>query len=463
VEKAGVPVINQKCIRWRKLDGRFLRQTAREAFDHLSPHLRLRRGDVLWNSTGTGTIGRAVVYDGHLGEATVDSHVTIVRPQRINSDFVCAYIETMRVQHLVMDANVGSTNQLELPRSFVENLLIPVPPPAEQLQIMMKIDELFTAIADGNSVLVRAHSEVETWRCALLRAAVIGQLTREWREQNSSETSGAKLIRSWRRAVSLLRGELDFNVSPESDGLPESWAWTAVGEAGELRLGRQRAPQHHAGRHMRPYLRVANVFEAKIDLTDVKSMNFTPDEFETYCLRPGDVLLNEGQSLELLGRPAIYRGEIDGCCFQNTLLRFRPNEGLLPEFALLVFRYYLRSGRFKREGRITTNLAHLSQTRCAAIEFPVPPTAEQAEIVKRVSFLEEEISEHFNQIENTAIELLRQSVLRAAFRGQLRAQKSTDIPSFTSLENTHAANNATIRSSSARKPTSHNASHRVFP
>ena len=61
-----------------------------------------------------------------------------------------------------------------------------------------------------------------------------------------------------------------------------------------------------------------------------KSMNFTPKEFETFALKAGDVLLNEGQTPDLLGRPAIYNGEIEGCCFQKTLLRFRSHMDTLP-------------------------------------------------------------------------------------------------------------------------------------
>ncbi len=65
---------------------------------------------------------------------------------------------------------------------------------------------------------------------------------------------------------------------------------------------------------MRPYLRVANVHEDRIESHDINHMNFTDAEFERFRLVEGDVLLNEGQRLELVGRPAIYRGEIPECC-----------------------------------------------------------------------------------------------------------------------------------------------------
>src|SRR4051812_13969060 len=91
--------------------------------------------------------------------------------------------------------------------------------------------------------------------------------------------------------------------------LPRGWSWAQVKEVGEVKLGRQRSPEHHSGPHMRPYLRVANVYEDRLCLSDVLSMNFTPDEYKSYRLEHGDILLNEGQSLEWVGRSAMYRGE----------------------------------------------------------------------------------------------------------------------------------------------------------
>jgi type I restriction enzyme, S subunit len=163
--------------------------------------------------------------------------------------------------------------------------------------------------------------------------------------------------------------------------LPTGWTWAKVRDVGQVKLGRQRSPEHHSGKHMRPYLRVANVYDARIDLSDVMEMNFTPEEYETFRLQPGDVLLNEGQSLEWVGRAAIYRGEPKGACFQNTLIRFRAGPRVLPEFALLVFRHYVYSQRFRQIARWTTNIAHLGSDRFAEVEFPVPPLRDQERIV----------------------------------------------------------------------------------
>ncbi len=154
-----------------------------------------------------------------------------------------------------------------------------------------------------------------------------------------------------------------------------------MAEAGKVDLGRQRHPDWHMGDHPRPYLRVANVFEDRLD-RDVMEMDFPPNVFKKFKLQPGDILLDEGQSPHLLGRPAMYRGQPKDIAFTNSLLRFRANPDVLPEWALLVFRHYMHSGRFTREVRITTNIADLSASRFKSIESPIPPLPEQQHIVE---------------------------------------------------------------------------------
>jgi type I restriction enzyme S subunit len=122
------------------------------------------------------------------------------------------------------------------------------------------------------------------------------------------------------------------------------WPLLKVGEAGRVQLGRQRAPQYQSGKHTRPYVRVANVYEDRLALSDVLSMDFDSEDFAAYRLEHGDILLNEGQSTELVGRTAMWRNEIPDCCFQNTLIRFQPNrKTTVPEFPLALFLPYAQS------------------------------------------------------------------------------------------------------------------------
>jgi len=166
--------------------------------------------------------------------------------------------------------------------------------------------------------------------------------------------------------------------------VPRNWRLTSVVEAGEVKLGRQRSPVHQRGRHMRPYLRVANVFDGYIDYSDVLEMNFTPLEQQTFSLKPGDILLNEGQSLELVGRCAVYEGAPGSFCFQNTLIRFRALGDTVPGYARYVFKYWLDTGRFARVARQTTSVAHLGADRLAEMVFPAPSRWEQERIAEQM-------------------------------------------------------------------------------
>jgi type I restriction enzyme S subunit len=336
---------------------------------------------------------------------------------------------------------------------------IEVPPALEQRRIVAKLDELLTLLDASVAALKRVQACLKRYRASVLKAAAGGKLTEAWRAEHPAVETGAALLQRIVRERRTFLGAAETAKLPTSHrrpramqlaagypmtadnsvGLPvppESWCLARVADLGDVQLGRQRSPEHHSGEWMRPYLRVANVFEDRIDTSDVKSMNFTPVEFETYQLRDGDVLLNEGQSLELVGRPAIYRDQVPGACFQNTLVRFRPYNGLTPEFALIVFRAYLWNGRFQRIARWTTNIAHLGASRFSQLEFPLPPVSEQAQIVIEVErCLSEALqTEQIIEMSLKRAQRLRQSVLKQAFGGKLVQQDPNDEPANVLLE-----------------------------
>ena len=171
------------------------------------------------------------------------------------------------------------------------------------------------------------------------------------------------------------------------DRFPENWKVMRAAAAGHCQLGQQRHPMFDAGDNVRPYLRVANVFDGNIDLSDVFSMHFPTNALGKFELQPGDILLNEGQSTELVGRSAIWRGEVAGMCFQKTLLRFRCGPLLVPEFAHAFFQHMLYTGQFARVAVQTTSIAHLTSVRFAELPLPVPPLAEQELLVERLAAL----------------------------------------------------------------------------
>jgi len=167
----------------------------------------------------------------------------------------------------------------------------------------------------------------------------------------------------------------------EIGSVPASWLVKPVGAMGEVRAGKALAANGPG--ELRPYLRTMNVFDGRIDVSDTLSMPMTESEFSLYKLEKNDVLLNEGQSIELVGRCSIYQGEFGSpCAIQNALIRFRAFAKTSPSFATHLFRYCQKIGVFSKVALQTTSVAHLGVSRFANLNLPWPESAEQEAIAE---------------------------------------------------------------------------------
>jgi len=185
--------------------------------------------------------------------------------------------------------------------------------------------------------------------------------------------------------LSTLHSPLSVGYKQTEVGvIPEDWEVSAVGEKGEVVTGKALAA--YAPGNQRPYLRTKNVFDGRIDIDDVLTMPMTDEQFAQFQLRIGDVLLNEGQSIELVGRCAIYQGEYPGpCAIQNALLRFRARAGVSKHFAAYLFRHCQHTGVFSRIALQTTSVAHLGGSRFERLRLPWPTEPEQRAIASALS------------------------------------------------------------------------------
>lgn len=161
--------------------------------------------------------------------------------------------------------------------------------------------------------------------------------------------------------------------------IPEEWEVCPVRQKGEVITGKALAV--NAPGLQRPYLRTKNVFDGRIDIYDVLTMPMTDEQFSHFLLRNGDVLLNEGQSIELVGRCAMYQDEYaEPCAIQNALLRFRARPGVSEKFASYLFRHCQHTGVFARIALQTTSVAHLGGSRFEKLRLAWPTEPEQRAI-----------------------------------------------------------------------------------
>jgi restriction endonuclease S subunit len=171
-----------------------------------------------------------------------------------------------------------------------------------------------------------------------------------------------------------------------------TWEVQRVADMGYVLAGK--ALSVNGAGSLRPYLRTKNVLDGRIDLEDVLEMPMNDTEFERFRIDLGDVLLNEGQSIELVGRCSTYRGELGApCAMQNQLLRFRARAGTSPLFAEHLFRYCQRSGVFASIATQTTSVAHLGSSRFSNLRLRWPSDeSEQTAIATALSDMDAEIA-----------------------------------------------------------------------
>ena len=198
------------------------------------------------------------------------------------------------------------------------------------------------------------------------------------------------------------------------------WKKVRLSEIAEVRLGRQRSPKRAVGPNMRSYMRAANVTWDGISLHDVKEMDFTPAEFETYALRRGDLLLSEASgSASEVGKPAVWNEEVPDCCFQNTLIRVRAPESLVPFLHLHFYKDAL-TGAFARAAR-GVGIHHLGARTLSGWAIHLPPLDEQQRIVETIYWYFRRL-DHLNAILERVQRNLRRyraSILKAAVEGRL--------------------------------------------
>jgi type I restriction enzyme, S subunit len=388
--------------------------------------------------------------------ATNQAVCGIFVPPLIDTHYLFYFLLSQRRN--LIDLGKGGA-QPNISQEIIRRIVIPIPPLAEQGRIASKIDELVTKLFVGIAELRKAQVQLKRYRQAVLKAAVTGELTRDWRASREKPDSASPLIvrsRDDRRSV-LKSGELarmQANAMPlnnlERDyieppaevadklwKLPEGWAWVTVGQIGEVTGGLTKNPRREKLSYKIPYLRVANVYAGQLDLMEVKTIGIEENEIERVLLAPGDLLVVEGNgSIDQIGRVALWDGKIALCAHQNHLIKVRFAEAKLGEYVLWWFLSNEGRNFITRVASSTSGLHTLNISKVASLPVPLPPLMEQQQIVSEIDrvFSITNASQQAIGLTSRQAERLRQSILKQAFEGKLIKQHSNDEPAELLLE-----------------------------
>ncbi len=167
--------------------------------------------------------------------------------------------------------------------------------------------------------------------------------------------------------------------------VPEEWDVVRLDSSAVVQTGVAKGKSVDDGVEL-PYLRVANVQDGFVDLTEMKSILVERSSVDRFRLREGDVLFTEGGDADKLGRGCVWRGQIDPCLHQNHVFAVRPDaQRLRPEFLALWAASSRGKAYFLDCAKQTTNLASINSTQLKALPVPLPSAEVQDEVISVIS------------------------------------------------------------------------------
>lgn len=392
----------------------------------------------------------------------------------ISSKFL-AYL--LHWQHFVNFANQQTSG--DRPRVDIEDISgfeLLLPPGSEQGRIVSKIDELFSQIDEGERALKRVQVLVERYRQSVLKAAVTGELTRDWREQHKGELeSGEALLQrilkarreAWEKAE--LEKMAAKGKTPENDAwkkkykepeppdttdlpeLPEGWVWASLPQLGEFGRGkskhRPRNDQKLYGGDY-PFLQTGTIRASKGRISTFDNTYNESGLAQSKLWPSGTVCITIAANIAASGVL-----EFDAC-FPDSVVGLIACKGVVPEY----IEFFIRTARDKLDRYApATAQKNINMEILEKLAIPLPSTLEQIEVfsktqdeLSKIGFIEKLLFS-----ESCRSQALRQSILKAAFSGQLIPQDPTDEPASVLLERIAAERAATPKSTRRRNAKAH--------
>lgn len=291
------------------------------------------------------------------GFGSTEFHVLRPRPE-VDGRFLYYYTFNPTFRAYAAENMVGAAGQKRVSSRFLKDTRLFLPQVAEQKRIAAYLDTSCAAIDAAVAAKQKQIDSLDGVRKSLLQSAV---------------TRGLKPEAGFIETGNLWLGQI-----------PPGWQLVQLKRVaavhGGLTLGK-----FYEGENVveYPYLRVANVQDGHVDLTDVTTLEVPPGVAAGVMLQAGDVLMTEGGDLDKLGRGTVWEGQIEPCLHQNHVFAVRCiHHKLLPRYLAYITASQYGRDYFEATGKRTTNLAATNATKVGAFYVPLPPLHVQAELVE---------------------------------------------------------------------------------
>ena len=372
------PVVAQKCNQWAGFSIDKAQFIEPESLSKYAIERILQDEDLMWNSTGLGTLGRMAVYYAKLNPyelAVADSHVTVIRLFKpfVSPLFFYFYFVSPTVQSVIEDKSDGSTKQKELSTTTVCNYLVPIPPRNEQTRIISKVTSLLPVIEKYGTQQEKLENLNRTIneqiKKSVLQEAIQGKLVPQIAEEGTAQklleqikAEKQKLVKEGKLKKSALNDSVIFRgddnkyytinkkerISVDDEipfDIPNTWEWCRLGTLFSHCTGKALNSSNLKGQLM-TYITTSNLYWDRFELSNIKQMRFTDEEIEKCTATFGDLLVCEGGDI---GRAAIWNYSYD-IRIQNHIHKLRAYKQLCTKFFFWVFYFYKATGRIGGKG-----------------------------------------------------------------------------------------------------------------
>ena len=373
----------------------------------------------------------------------------LVLSKELNDKYV--YYALKRYERAILKecSKHGTTvHSIEMPKLM--RFQLPIAPPEQQKRIVAKIEELFSHIDAGIEALKKAKQLLKQYRQSVLKAAVTGELTKEWREANKAKLEPASQLlerilkerrQKWEEQQLeqfKAKGKMPKDekwkanykeLAPVSSDelkvlpvLPDGWIYTRLGNViDEPKYGTSKKCTYDS--KGTGVLRIPNVANGVIDSEDLKFAKFDDSEIETYELKEGDILtIRSNGSISLVGKCALIGEKDTKYLYAGYLIRLRPNSRLVESlYVINVLNTILLRNQIESKAKSTSGVNNINSGELQSLIIPVCIKSEQAEISvlvdEKLAAADRLLSEI--ELQLTKSEKNKQSILASAFSGVL--------------------------------------------
>jgi type I restriction enzyme S subunit len=342
---------------------------------------KFKKGSIIFPKSGESIKleKRAILKE----DSYVVNHLAVIEPfdkNNIDNLFLFHYLCTVKTSNYLTKTTMPSLNL-----STISNFLVPLPSLSEQQKIAEVLSTVDEAIQKTNEIIAKTERLKKGLMQELLTKGVghkefkdteIGRIPREWEVVKLEDVvSEAKpgFACGKRDENGILQLRMD-NIEPEG--------WINV-EAGV------RVP--------------------------------VPEDVEDYILKPGNILFNNTNSIDLIGKTAIFRGEFSRCVYSNHLTRIRVNQNkVIPEWVLYLLIRKWELGVFKAICHRHVHQAGINNEDLLRLKIPLPSLQEQQKITSIILTVDNKIK--LEKKEKVRLERIKQGLMDLLLTGKIRVK-----------------------------------------